>query len=197
MRINSQQTLIGLLRDTVTTWRTRKSWSRETVVQEIVAAHERLGVQGRTGIRFDPPTRDTYERCKVNADRVFRWLDDEGKDNALLPANFIPSLLAAFPADLRLQLAEAVLSPFGLAVRPLHEASAGVLQVPTALASVLKEDAESHLALTNLMGNASADALRTAHRELSEAVAAKQGILRDLEVALASATGSFAGQPTA
>jgi hypothetical protein len=186
MRINSQQTLIGLLRDTVTTWRTRMGWSRETVVQEIVAAHEQLGVQDRIGIRFDPQTRDPYDRCKVNADRVFRWLDDESKDNALLPTNFIPSLLAALPADLRLQLVEALLAPFGLVVRTLNSEAAGVLQVPTALASVLKEDSESHLALTGLMHNGSADALRRAFREVSESVTAKQAILRDIEGALAA-----------
>lgn len=40
---------------------------------------------------------------KVNADRVFRWLDDGTKDTNLVPANFVPSILAALPTDLKVR----------------------------------------------------------------------------------------------
>ncbi|MFC4338673.1 toxin YdaT family protein [Cupriavidus numazuensis] len=178
--------MIGLLRASVTTWRTRERWGRETVAQEIVITHESLGVGDRTGIRFDPRTPDAYERMKVNADRIFRWLDDETKDNALLPANFIPTILAALPGDLRLKLLGQLLAPFGLTVRPLCAGVAAELQVPLLLAAMLKEDSEAHLAVTSLMSDASLEALRTAYREVSEAVASQQGVLRHIEAAMAS-----------
>ncbi|QYY30325.1 hypothetical protein K2O51_23435 [Cupriavidus pinatubonensis] len=186
MRINSQQTLIGLLRESVIAWRTRERWGRETVAQEIVITHESLGVEDRTGIRFDPRTPDAYERMKVNADRIFRWLDDETKDSSLLPANFIPSILAALPADLRLKLLGQLLAPLGLTVRPLCARTNAELPVPLLLAGMLKEDGEAHLAVTSLMSDASPEALRAAYREVSEAVASQQGVLRHIEAALAS-----------
>ncbi|MCS9500340.1 hypothetical protein N1E27_29850, partial [Pseudomonas aeruginosa] len=92
MRTESH-TLISTLLGVVNQWRRREGWSRETVVQHIVEAHERIQGALVTGIVFDPPTRDTTERMKVNADRVFRWLDDGTKDTNLVPANFVPSIL--------------------------------------------------------------------------------------------------------
>src|SRR5471030_1880418 len=101
MRNESHQTFIGTMRDHVIAWRKREGWSRESVVAAIVDAHELTEGPATTGIAFDPTTRDVFERQKVNADRVFRWLDDEGKDTNLLPANFIHSIWAAMPIDVR------------------------------------------------------------------------------------------------
>ncbi|MBN0437935.1 hypothetical protein JTM67_36255, partial [Pseudomonas aeruginosa] len=82
---NESHTLISTLLGVVNQWRRREGWSRETVVQHIVEAHERIQGALVTGIVFDPPTRDATERMKVNADRVFRWLDDGTKDTNLVP----------------------------------------------------------------------------------------------------------------
>ncbi len=95
MRDVSHKTWIAIVLDHVNAWRKANGWSRETVVQMIVEAHECTNGPVVTGIKFEPHTADTFERWKVNADRVFRWLDDSSKDTNLLPTNFIPSILAA------------------------------------------------------------------------------------------------------
>lgn len=100
---SESHTLISTLLSVVNQWRRREGWSRETVVQHIVEAHERINAHIATGIVFDPPSRDAMDRMKANADRVFRWLDDSTKDNNLLPANFLPSILSALPNDLKIQ----------------------------------------------------------------------------------------------
>ncbi len=78
------QTTITILRDEITEYRRGKRLSRETVAAGIVDAHERLGADVVTGIRFEPKTVDAFERTKVNADRIFRWLDDVTKDGVFV-----------------------------------------------------------------------------------------------------------------
>jgi hypothetical protein len=112
-------TLIGTIREHVIKWRTELRLSREKIVQIIVEAHEQVG--DVSGIVFDPMTRDEDERRKVNAERVFRWLDDQSKENNLLPANFIPSILAAMPIERRAACASEILVSIGLGVRMLDE----------------------------------------------------------------------------
>ena len=80
MRDVSHKTWIAIVLDHVNAWRKANGWSRETVVQMIVEAHDRMNGQVVTGIKFEPHTADTFERWKVNADRVFRWLDDSSKE---------------------------------------------------------------------------------------------------------------------
>lgn len=111
-----EKTLIAIIRDHVEDWRRENGWSRETVADQIVQAHERIGGPRLTDIVFDPPTRDTFERMRVNADRIFRWLDDATKGKNLLPPNFIWSILAALPIERRIHLADDLLHPVGLAV---------------------------------------------------------------------------------
>jgi hypothetical protein len=108
------RTPIAIIRDHVEAWRRDNRWSRETVADQMVQVHERLGHDRLSGIHFDPPTRDAFERQRVNADRIFRWLDDATKDRNLLPINFLWSILAALPEDLRLALANALLEPVEL-----------------------------------------------------------------------------------
>lgn len=104
-------TAIAIVRDNVEAWRRENDYSRETAAQCIVEAHELLGFDKQTGIRFDPPTRDAYERQRVNADRIYRWLDDSTKDKNLLPFNFLRSILAALPMERRLVLMDTLLAP--------------------------------------------------------------------------------------
>jgi hypothetical protein len=120
------RTPITLVREHVEDWRRTNAWSRETAVQQIVEAHGRLGFDTLTGIAFDPPTKDSFERMRVNADRVFRWLDDSTKDRNLLPFNFVWSILAALPAERRLALADALLFPVGLGAQEDPEVHIGV-----------------------------------------------------------------------
>lgn len=72
----TQPSLITILREHVEAWRKSNDWSRESMADLIVKAHEDIGGPAFSGIRFDPPTKDAFERMRVNADRIFRWLDD-------------------------------------------------------------------------------------------------------------------------
>lgn len=107
---------IGIIRDHIEAWRRDNRWSRETVADMIVQAHVRIGGPAFSGIVFEPPTTDTFERMRVNADRVFRWLDDTTKDKNLLPSNFLLSILSALPEERRVVLLNDLLAPLALHV---------------------------------------------------------------------------------
>lgn len=153
MRNEPQTTLISIVRAAVTEWRRREGWSRETVVQEIVAKHEQIDGPAVTGIAFDPHTRDTFGRMKVNAERVFRWLDDETKDCTLLPANFLPSILGALPVDLKLQCVDLILRPLGLEACMTEATNASSFNAAVHASSIIKEGAEAATKILAL-GNA-------------------------------------------
>lgn len=126
MRNKSQkETLISSLLNYVNLWRKSRSWSRETVVQMIVEAHERIEGPAVTDIRFEGSHPDVFMRQKTNADRVFRWLDDSTKDTNLLPANFLPSILAAMPADIRIQCVNELFQCADITVRAIEAMPAG------------------------------------------------------------------------
>jgi hypothetical protein len=166
---NASHTFIGIIKAHVIEWRKREGWSRETVVQVIVETHERISGPQTTGIRFDPSTNDAFERQKVNADRVFRWLDDETKDNNLLPANFSQSILAAMPMDIRLHCVEEVLRPLGLSTVCTEKQGSGLLDATTHLIKIARETSEAQAAVANLIDGATPAELATADRELAEA----------------------------
>jgi Putative bacterial toxin ydaT len=166
---NQSQTLIATIRAAVSEWRKREGWSRESVVDAIVQAHESIDGQAVTGIAFDPNTRDTFERMKVNADRVFRWLDDETKDSTLLPANFIPSILAALPMDLRIHVLNQVLRPLGVEARGSESVEGGTaFDVTSDLRAMMKESGEAQMALLGLSADSSIEELKKALREVEE-----------------------------
>lgn len=180
------KTLIAVVLEHVNAWRKREAWSRETVVAAIVEAHEGLGGPVVSGIRFEPQTLDSFERMKVNADRVFRWLDDATKDGNLLPSNFIASILAAMPLDVRLACVDDLLLPVGLSVRPLAHTQPGALDAVMLLKVSLKEDSETERALADLITDQSPEALRRARLELIESRDAHEVALEAIEGALAA-----------
>lgn len=118
-----QKTTIGILREHVIAWRKVEGWSRETVCQVIIETHE--AINGVAGIAFEPQTKDIHEIREVNAQRIFRWLDDETKAGNLLPANFIPSILAAMPLERRMACASEFMVSIGLGVRLLDYSDEG------------------------------------------------------------------------
>jgi hypothetical protein len=184
MRSQSHKTFIGLIREHVSEWRKSKGWSRESAVQEVVEAHARIEGPITTGITFAPTTQDHFERTKVNADRVFRWLDDETKDTNLLPVNFLPSLLTALPQDARRHLLDDFLRPFGLGVRNLAQGESAALNVAGILGSVLKEGGEANQALVDLITAATPEALSRAHKEISESIQAQMQARTAIEASL-------------
>lgn len=175
------RTAISLIRDYVEDWRRENRWSRETAADMIVQAHIRLGGPRLTGIEFDPPTRDTFERMRVNADRIWRWLDDSSKDKNLLPLNFLWSIIAALPTDRRLLLVDALLKPVGLSAHecmwigvdpgdPNGDQSAVVHH----FADVVEHSSAAHVAMSKMTDGIDAGEPEQAEKKLSLAAAAIQ-----------------------
>ena len=164
----SSHSWIAMIRDAVEAWRKENGWSRETAAQMIVEAHEFYGFNKSSGIVFDPSTRDTYERMKVNADRIFRWLDDVTKDGNLLCANFIPSILAALPNHRRGHLLDDLLRGHGMACRMIASESddtpIGMLR------TMMVESSEAAQAVAALLDGEDPGELETAQRQIAEAL---------------------------
>lgn len=190
MRNNPHKTRIAMYRECVEEWRKREGWSRETVCQIIVEAHERIDGPATTGIRFEPPTTDTYERQKVNAERIFRWLDDVTKDKNLLPANFEASIEEAMPTDIYLKFENMRLARKGVELRLIEVEPSQTLDVTPHLRSLVKEAAEATTSLLAIGPNATVDELKQACQELQEAQDTAACAKRDLqsEIARRSAT---------
>lgn len=167
---NLSQTLIGILREEISEYRRLNRLSRETIAANIVEAHERLGADTLANIRFEPKTVDAFERMKVNADRIFRWLDDETKDGTLLPANFLQSVLAGVPEEVRRRALDRILMPLGFAVRSLSLPQELVPFSVSVATELMREQNEAALAVTGLIDGHDAAALESAHQELSEAI---------------------------
>lgn len=144
---------IAIISDHVESWRRDNRWSRETVADQIVKAHINIGAAYFSGITFEPPTTDTFERMRVNADRIFRWLDDHTKDRNLLPFNFILSIIAALPEDRRILLVNDLLHPVCLHVEavidseddPTHE------EIVEAFRAVVDHSAQATIATSQLL----------------------------------------------
>lgn len=184
------QTTITILRDEITAYRRSQRMSRETIAAGIVEAHESLGADVVTGIRFEPKTVDTFERTKVNADRIFRWLDDATKDGVLLPANFLVSVLAGLPEDVRRRALDRILMPLGFAARALGENQAAQAVSASMVARLIREQSEAAAATTNLLETADPDALLTARREMAEAVDVGQNMLAHLDAQISEGHGA-------
>lgn len=174
---------ITIIRTHLEDYRKEKGWSRESLVQEIVEAHERNGNDKISGIQFEPKTSDPFGRMKVNADRVYRWLDDQTKDNNLLPSNFVRSIYSALPIDRRVRLLNDLLRDQGVTVSSVV---GGVDFNPVnLLQSIIKEAGEAQSAMAALCDGATRDELLVAQREITEAVAAMMKGLIAIESALA------------
>lgn len=183
--MTTARTPIAIVRDHVEAWRRDNRWSRETVADVIVGAHERLGFDTMSGIHFDPPTRDAFERMRVNADRIFRWFDDSTKDRNLLPINFLWSVLAALPAERRLALADALLFPVGLGAREDAEAIGGIepeapdtdRTVVMHFQAVVASAADAEVALSRMLDGVDKGEPEAAKVKLSRLAAAGQRAL--------------------
>lgn len=126
MRSNShsgdenQGTWISIIVNAVNQWKRQNDWSRETVADQIVESHVNNSSHLVTGINFEMQgSGDEYRRQHSNANKIFRWLDELTKDNNLLPANFIKSILKAMPMPLRLKTVNTLLMGLELSVKPI------------------------------------------------------------------------------
>jgi hypothetical protein len=174
------RTAIAIVRDHVEAWRREHRWSRESVADLIVQTHEHAGYDRLTGIVFDPPTRDTYERQRVNADRIYRWLDDATKDKNLLPANFLWSILAALPDERRLALSCALFAPVGMGACQIddgadeHPDGGAVLHFQ----AVVTASSESEIALSRMLDGVDPGEPENAQAKLGRVAAVTRRALR-------------------
>lgn len=179
------QTLIATLRNAINGVRKSRGWSRETVVQEVVEAHVRIGADKLTGLTFELSGRDAVARLKVNAERVYRWLDDEGKDNNLLPANMLPSVLASLPGDVRLGVVNDLLRPLGMEAHGIERDEDASFDASICASATMKESAEAAVAILAVGSNPTQVSLQQALKEVTEAeeaiVKAKRALIARIE----------------
>ena len=171
MQTDSHNSIIAILRDSVELWRKRNGYSRETAVQNIVEAHLQGGFDLSSGIVFNPETRDAYDRMKVNADRVYRWLAEVTKDKNLLPAYFINSILLALPMDIRIATANSLLLQIGLCCRSVDDTDESDSAMDM-LSKMLVECAEAHESVAALINGETLQELKHAHQQVTEAIEA-------------------------
>ncbi|WP_237173020.1 hypothetical protein [Paracandidimonas lactea] len=186
-------TLIGILREEISEYRRINRMSRETIAANIVEAHERLGADTLANIRFEPKTTDAFERMKVNADRIFRWLDDETKDNNLVPANFLQSVLAGVPEEVRRRALDRMLMPLGFAVRSLTLPQALVPFSASVAVDLMREQNEAAQAVTSLIDGHDKHELEHAHQQISEAIDAANRTRAMIEAQMAASEAVKAG----
>lgn len=144
---------LAVVRDHIEAWRRDNRWSRETVADLIVQAHIRIGGPMFSGITFEPPTTDTFERMRVNADRIFRWLDDHTKDKNLLPFNFLLSIIAALPEERRVLMVNDLLAPVALHVDAGFDDDADVThaEIVDAFQAIVDHSAAATIATSQLL----------------------------------------------
>lgn len=172
-----KKTLIAILREHVNAWRKAESWSREMVTQVIVEAHESIGTN--TGIVFEKNEKDAYTGLLTNAQRMFRWLDDETKDKNLLPVNLIPSILAAMPIERRLMCASEIMVSIGLGACMPSDGEEGDLTINDVF-EAQRDDLDATQALADAIQHPTAENLERAERKLNRAQKRKERLQKML-----------------
>ncbi|AJK46193.1 hypothetical protein [Burkholderia plantarii] len=186
MRRLSCRTPIAAIKAAMTAWRNAHGWSRETVVEEILNAHVRIGAEQRVGVRFSDH-HDHSTRQKANADRVYRWLDDDDNDRNLLSVNMLPSVLAGFPVESQLALLGEILSPLGLTVRLIERQDEGEVHPGEIVKTILGSNHRTESAAADLLDGIDPGELRRLHASLSDEIGTKQGLLGRVEAAMLQA----------
>lgn len=181
---NESHTWIGTIRNHLEAWRKAHGWSRETMVMQIVEAHVRIGGPAATGIVFDPDTRDAFERAKVNADRVYRWLDDATKDSTLLPMNFMPAILHALPMERRVALVNDMLLGAGMVTRALPATDSSDSTV-SLFKSLVSSGSNANQAMADLLDGVDPGELERAHVTLGVVRCVAEQALAQVEAELA------------
>lgn len=159
---------LAIVRDHIEAWRRDMRWSRETVADQIVQAHIRIGGPIYSGIVFEPPTTDTFERMRVNADRIFRWLDDVTKDKNHLPFNFHLSIIAALPEERRVLLLNDLLAPLALHVEAGTDDDADVshAELVETFHAIVDHGAQATIATSHLLDGIKAGEIEHAEKKL-------------------------------
>ncbi|SAK65723.1 hypothetical protein AWB80_03098 [Caballeronia pedi] len=180
MRSESHKTRIAVIRDHVAAWRKEQGWSREAAAMAIVDAHERIGGAAVTGITFES-SGDAFTTAKKNADRIWRWLDDESKDNNLMPANFENSILAAFPMERRVDVLNEILSQIDCVARARHQKSSADLNVQHVMQVIVRTNHRTESDAADLLDGIDPGELPRLHSSLAHDIREKQQVMRAVE----------------
>jgi hypothetical protein len=168
---HADETWIDCLKRYLRKWKRSTGYSDATICDEIVKAHDEIGLAAKTGIRFSPGSADEYNRKKANAARIMRMLSDEPSTDgeAVAAINMLPSILAAMPADLRIGFLNEYIAPLNLSVRGTEIKEAGELNATARLINIAREASEAQAAVADLIDGATHEELVRADRELAEA----------------------------
>ncbi|SDR52752.1 hypothetical protein [Paraburkholderia tuberum] len=182
MRNVSHRSPIAAVKAVISEWKNAHGWSRETVVEQVVTAHMRIDAPCRTGIRFsdhhDPATRQ-----KTNADRVYRWLDDD-EDRNLLSVNMLPSVLAGLPVDRAVALVNEILAPAGFAARTLDVSANGAVDPREIVQAIVRTNHRTEADATDLLDGIDPGELPRLHNSLVNDIAVKKSLVTAVESAM-------------
>lgn len=179
MNIHPQASSIAsILRAEIEAWRRVGNISREGVAASVMDAHQALGGEADTGVDFSF-VGDSYTQAKKAAQKLFRWLDVDGT----LPANMVPSILAALPLDVRLHCINQFFRPLGVETRSLDQAAPARFDGLAHLQHMIKENAEAQSAVVLATTVQTPQSIQTAIREVSESIQVSLDAKRSLEAA--------------
>jgi hypothetical protein len=187
MRDSSHKTRIAVIRDHVAAWRKANGWSRETAAAEIVGAHERIGGHLSGVIVFERHA-DLYTTQKNHADRIWRWLDDESKENNLMPANFENSILAALPIERRVDVLNEILMQVECVARARHSNPDAQLNAHELVQTIMRANHRTESDAADLLDGVDPGELPRLHGSLVDDIRIKQRMMRVVESAI-SKTG--------
>ncbi len=177
-----RKAVTAFIKDMLDGWRKMHGWSQSAVIANVVDAHKAIDAERSTEIVFEEERRgrDLTHCQRINMQKVYRWLDNEdGRGN--MPANFLPSVLAALPIDLRVQLANEILAPCGLVAHVAGQPSNSEFDPSEHVITMLKELPEVNKAAYDLTRCSSDDVLRRAHTEGIEAKQAVADFVKSVE----------------
>lgn len=182
MRTDSQKTKLKILADHVGAWRARAG-SRETVALLIVEAHQAWGGDRLPRLDFNM-VGDAFTCAKNAADRIFRWLDDETKDNNLMPANFERSILAAMPEDLRISYLNEWLGQIGVSCRSRAIVADGDVCPHEIVQEIVRVNHRTESAAADLLDGIDPGELPRLHNSLLDEISVKRSLVGRVESAM-------------
>jgi len=190
-----RKSVTGLIKDMLDGWRRSQRWSQSTVVDSVVQAHKAIDGERVSEILFEEERqgRDITHCQRINMQKVYRWLgagenDEDAPGN--MPVNFLPSVLSALPPELRIQLANDILSPCGLVVREMHSDEQDDFDPMEHLSVFLVEFPEAKQAMMKMTTCQSTQTALDAIKELDDAVRVAKKARDSIESRLSSARGS-------
>lgn len=179
--------IASILRSEIEAMRRAGNISREAVAIDVMTAHQAMGGEAATGVDFGF-VGDAYTQAKKAAQKLFRWLDADGT----LPANMVPSILAALPLDVRLHCMNQFFRPLGVEARSLEAVKPAPFNGLAHVQAMIKENAEAQSAVVLAASVQTPEAIKAAIKEVSESIQVDVDAKRSLEAALLQVQGAEA-----